>query len=203
MSLFSTTAFLFFFTAALTTSLPEGIIHTDDTCTQIHMDSELDKRIPIEKLDFISKTESNDLYVVIFLGTDCPISQKYIHTLRQMNDEYKEQVSFFGLFPKAFTESQIENFKKEYNIPFDLVSDTDNYYAHLLKATITPEAYFFNKAGEVFYDGAIDNWFFALGRNRLKPNEHYLKDAILSVLNGEVILKPHADAVGCLIEMKH
>jgi thiol-disulfide isomerase/thioredoxin len=159
-------------------------------------------RIPVEKLSFLKGT-SSQLFVVIFLGTDCPISQKYMHTLKELHKEFEGKLTIFGLLPKNFEKAQIAKFEKDFDVPFELIYDMDNYYAHLFKATITPEVFLFDASGTLFYDGAIDNWFYALGRNRMKPTEFFLKDALAEVLSGKAVKLPHADAVGCLIEMKH
>lgn len=164
--------------------------------------NETQKKVPIDKLTF-TKEASTDLLVVIFLGTDCPISQKYMHTLRELNKDFGSDVTFFGLIPKNFEIAQIAKFKKEFDVPFELIQDRDNAYAQMLNATITPEVFLFDTSGNLYYDGAIDNWFFALGRNRMKPTEFYVQDAISNVLKGLPVTVSHAKAVGCLIEMKH
>lgn len=161
-------------------------------------------KIDIEKLSFIENFPSEkQLFVVIFVGTDCPISQKYVHTLRTMYEKYESGVEFIGIIPHNFSEEKITNFKQEYRIPFKLIKDRENKFAKALHASVTPEVFFFNRSGNLFYDGAIDNWFFALGKNRRKASEHYLKDAIENVQLGAPVMVSHRDAVGCFIELKH
>ncbi len=162
----------------------------------------LQKLLPVEKLEFLDK-DANSLHLVIFLGTDCPISQKYMYTLRELYDEFGDNVAIYGLVPKNFNEEQIIGFKTDYRVPFKLIRDDENRYSGIMNATVTPEVFLFDRFGYVHYDGAIDNWFFALGRNRLKPTEHYLKDAISQVLASKTVDVKHKDAIGCLIEKKH
>ena len=126
-----------------------------------------------------------------------------MHTLRELFDEFGDRVAIYGLVPKNFDDKQIAGFKTDYRVPFKLIRDDENRYSRIMNATITPEVFLFDRFGYVHYDGAIDNWFFALGRNRLKPTEHYLRDAISQLLAAKPVAVKHKDAIGCLIEKKH
>lgn len=161
------------------------------------------KKVSLETLKFIKKMGANtDLYVVIFLGTDCPISQKYGRTLRKFDSLYQNKITFFGIVPNNFSKKEIRNYRKEYDIPFQLIKDHNNAFAKEFQAKVTPEAFLFDENGVISYQGAIDNWFYSLGRNKLKPTEHYLKDAIEDIENGRAVKTPYVKAVGCFIEMK-
>lgn len=161
------------------------------------------KTVTIDNLPFIKQSENNtNLFVVVFIGTDCPISQKYVHTLREMSRQYAKDITLYGIVPNNFSEKQIENFNTEYKIPFKIIKDNNNKFAREFNATTTPESFLFDNNGIIYYDGAIDNWFFALGRNKLKPTINYLENAITDVLNNRPVKNTHADAVGCFIELK-
>jgi len=67
-------------------------------------------------------------------------------------------------------------------------------------ATITPEAILIDKNQQVIYQGAIDNWFFELGRNRLEVTEHYLIDAIEASMKGQMPSIKRTEAIGCFIQ---
>ena len=162
----------------------------------------ISKTIDLTNFSFIEGNLDTSFGVVVFLGTDCPISQKYMHTLRSLCSDYSKDITLFGIIPHHFSEEKIASFKKEYKAPFILVRDRGNEFAKTFGATVTPEVFLFNPDGEILYDGAIDNWYFSLGRNRLKPSEHYLIDAIESAKIGALIGVPHTDAVGCFIEFK-
>lgn len=175
------------------------------TGSELSTDSEIAslKTIAVENLPFINNPDiTTEFFAVVFLGTDCPISQKYVHTLRTLHKNYRAPVTFFGIIPHNFSEEKITTFNEEYSIPFRLLKDHDNSYARLFNASVTPEVFLFDATGKIFYDGAIDNWFFALGRNRLKATEHYLDEAIKNVTSGKTVSIPHKDAVGCFIEFR-
>ncbi|WP_432411816.1 redoxin domain-containing protein [Rasiella sp. SM2506] len=161
------------------------------------------KTVAIENLSFIKISENKKkTYVVIFLGTDCPISQKYVHTLREMHTNYANDITLFGIVPNNFSDKKISAFKNDFKIPFEILRDADNKFAKEFNATVTPESFLFDSNGIVYYDGAIDDWFYALGRNKLKPNNTYLINAIEDLINGRPILANHIDAIGCFIEME-
>jgi thiol-disulfide isomerase/thioredoxin len=161
------------------------------------------RNIPMDRLPFINQTDNNPThFVLVFLGTDCPISQKYMHTLRSLHETHASGIRFIGIIPENFSEEKIITFKDTYSVPFQLVRDLENQFAITLDASVTPEAFLLNKNGDLLYEGAIDNWFFALGRNRLKASEHYLEDAIKSVTSGTKIDTPQTKAVGCFIEFR-
>ena len=81
-----------------------------------------------------------------------------------------------------------------------LLEDTENYLIKKLKATTTPEAFFYSKNHQLLYRGAIDNCFYALGRYRPQATEHYLQNAINQYLNNDKITISNTKAVGCFIE---
>lgn len=69
-----------------------------------------------------------------------------------------------------------------------------------LNAKITPEVFVVNENRTILYHGAINNWYYALGKNRMHITEHYLEDAIKAILHKEKILKDYVAAIGCFIK---
>jgi hypothetical protein len=67
--------------------------------------------------------------------------------------------------------------------------------------TITPEVVVADASGQVLYQGAIDNWFYELGRYRQFITEHYLTDALDAIAAGKPVPVTRTEAVGCLIQM--
>jgi len=159
----------------------------------------LPRKIDVNKLPFFFENPRTGMHIAIFIGTDCPISQKYGHTLRELRETYPD-INIYGIIPKNFTREQIRDFKNDYRIPFNFYYDSGNRVAKEFEATITPEVFLFDNQGNVYYSGAIDNWFYELGRNRKEPTELYLVNAIEQALKMETITIQKTDAVGCLIE---
>ena len=151
----------------------------------------------------------NKPFVFIFFATDCPICQRYVPILRGMADSLSD-IKFILVFSKWETTEGIKTFALDVNIENNkpnqskhniiLFQDTDNHLIKKLKATTTPEAFFYDKNHKLRYQGAIDNWFFALGRSRPEATEHYLQNAITQYLNHDKITISNTKAIGCLIE---
>ena len=142
------------------------------------------------------------LTVTVFLGIDCPISQDYVLTLNSIHEQYKEFVTVKGIFPGKCKRKSIAQFSRDYNLKFSTTLDCKNQIANKLKATVTPEAFLIDRAGKVLYRGAIDDWYFELGRHRSTPSENFLIDAIRLTLAGEEIKIKETKSIGCFIEKK-
>ena len=146
----------------------------------------------------------NDKHVVImFLGSDCPITQKYIARVKDIVKDFEPTTDFYGVFPTQFSLKEIKTFKKEYDIDFTFLSDDKMELAKHLGATVTPEVFLINKNNHLQYQGAIDNWFYELGKSRLNTTENYLIDALTAVGKGDTPTIKKTEAIGCFIQMPH
>jgi thiol-disulfide isomerase/thioredoxin len=152
------------------------------------------------------RSENRDKpFALIFLAAECPISQKYAPILRGMQEQFPD-VKFIAIFTKWDKNEAIKDYLNEYPLttntkyPITVLKDKKNALIQAVGAKITPEAFLFNKNGVLEYRGAIDNWFYSLGKYRPEASENYLKDAIDSVLKNEPIKIKQTDAIGCIIE---
>lgn len=143
----------------------------------------------------------DDFKILIFLDPECPISQAYALTLRSLHTEYAPKgIVFLGVYDSApLKRRDIRRFHRKYQLPFSGVKDKHYALAKRYDATITPEVVLVSKEDRVVYRGAIDNWYYALGKNRREPTEHYLKDAMEAVLEGNPVIRKQTQAVGCLM----
>lgn len=141
--------------------------------------------------------------VAVFLGLECPISQKYIYRL---NDIYKKHENVNSLkwsfiIPGNVEDEKIKEFTKEYNAIFPIVSDDHRLSrTKYFGATVTPQVIIMQN-GKTLYSGAIDNWFYELGRYRSQTTEHYLIDALEAITNNKEPVLKETKAFGCFIEM--
>jgi AhpC/TSA family len=138
--------------------------------------------------------------VIVFLSTECPVSQKYTSIIRQLTDSFPA-VTFTVVFPGKWKKKKINLFTEKYfEGKINIISDRKYKLADKYKATITPEVFLVNGQNHVLYAGAINNWFEKPGTNRTVITAHYLKYAIDCALNGKEIEIKKTKAVGCLIE---
>ncbi|WP_083421940.1 thioredoxin-like domain-containing protein [Arsenicibacter rosenii] len=145
---------------------------------------------------------SPKITVYVFLNTECPISQQYTKRLAELHRLYSpEGISFLAVYPLATDTAEIiATFQQTYKLPFQGRSDPEKKTAHRLNAQITPEVVVVNEKGQIYYQGAIDNWYYTLGRHRPQPTQHYLRDALDAALAGRPVLTPKTEAIGCLID---
>lgn len=137
--------------------------------------------------------------VYVFLFSECPISQKYIPILNELDKKHPE-IKFTGIFTQWDDEASMKAFNEKYGVNFDTRRDAGNKLVEMLDATTTPEVFFFDEDMTVQYRGQVDNWYYALGKYRNHTTRHYLDEAITSFLNNELIETIRTQPVGCIIE---
>lgn len=138
--------------------------------------------------------------VLVFVRTDCPISNRYAPTLERLSETYRGRVDFWLVYPDGKeSAAQIRAHLNEFRYTIPALRDVRRELVKRAQATITPEAAVFNSAGVLVYHGRIDNWYEDFGRARPSPTSHELRDAIPAALNGKPVSPDHANAVGCYI----
>ena len=136
--------------------------------------------------------------VFVFLAPDCPLSQSYAATLNDLRMQYaRNGIEFYGVFEEA---AVVQDFTANYKIEFPVLIDHDFRLADFFSATKTPEAFVVDSSGHTVYKGAIDNRAPELGQQRAVITEHYVRDALGSVLLHQEIRVKQSNAVGCFIE---
>ena len=150
---------------------------------------------------FVCPPRPPSLTVYVFLNTECPISQQYVRTLSTLHKQYAVNATFVALFPsKTDSPRLVQQFRNEYGLSFAGKPDVKTTMARQLRAHVTPEVVVLDATGRVRYRGAIDNYFFDLGKHRPAATQHYLRDALNELLANEAVAVPETEAVGCLIE---
>lgn len=146
------------------------------------------------------KASHGKLVVLLFVRTDCPISNRYAPEIRRLSAEHSAKVRFWLVYPdKKETPQRIRAHDKEYGYSISALRDPDHALVKFAEATITPEAALFAPEGWLVYHGRIDDWFVEMGRARSAPTTHDLEDAIeAAVKSPHAAVKP-TQAVGCYI----
>ena len=145
---------------------------------------------------------ARSLTVYAFLSTECPISQQYVRRLAELHQRYGPSgVRFVALFTlRTDTPLRIRAFRSQYGLPFAGQPDPHVRLARQFRVRVTPEVVVMQSDGRIRYQGAIDDWYSALGKHRTEATQHYLRDALDALLAGKEVLAPKTDAVGCLVE---
>ena len=137
--------------------------------------------------------------ILIFVRSDCPVSNRYAPTLKTMSQEYAGKAQFVLVYPdKDETSATIEKHLQEYGYHFAAIRDPQHALVKESKVQITPEVAVFNGKRELIYHGRIDNWYEDFGRARSQPTTHELDEAIRAAVNGTPAPAP-VSGVGCYI----
>lgn len=154
----------------------------------------------LKKIKIKNQPESR-LTAIIFLGIDCPISQRYLARIKAIESQYPlPDLKILGIIPGKVKKHDLESFLASYEIKFPLYIDKQHSITNYLHAEITPEALLFDSTGALKYQGAIDNWYYDLGHARQGATENYLIDAIDAILQGMEPSVKKTKAVGCIIQ---
>ncbi|MGC2659906.1 MAG: redoxin domain-containing protein [Bryobacteraceae bacterium] len=139
--------------------------------------------------------------VLLFVRTDCPLTNRYAPELRRISQEFATRgVTFWLVYPgKSELEKDISTQVTEYGLPGTVVRDTDQSLVKLSHAIVSPEAAVFDAGGKLRYHGRIDDQWSDFGKGHPTAQSHDLEDAIADVLANKVVAHPETHAVGCAL----
>ena len=139
--------------------------------------------------------------VLLFVRTDCPITNRYAPELQRIAKEFGgESVGFWLVYPDpSETPNQIKAQIDEYHLPGTPLRDPHHQLVARAHATVAPEAAVFDRAGRLIYHGRIDDRYVDIGKARPAAQTHDLEEAIKDVLAGKPVPKAETRAVGCYL----
>jgi hypothetical protein len=139
--------------------------------------------------------------VFIFVGADCPISNRYAPEIERMYQKYASQgISFSLVYPDPDTApDDIAKHVKEYQLALNVLRDPRHVLVKRAGVRVTPEAAVFTPDGRELYRGRIDDRTVDFGKDRPEPTRRDLQDALDAVLNGKPVPNRTTLAVGCYI----
>lgn len=145
--------------------------------------------------------KESDVVVLIFVGVDCPISNRYAPEVRKLCERFaSREASFWLVQPDPdVTATEVRRHLKEFNYPCEALRDPKHVLVKKAQATRVPEGAVFSRAGELVYHGRINNRYADFGRARPQATEHDLRDAIEAALSGRKPARATVPAVGCHI----
>ena len=139
--------------------------------------------------------------VLLFISTDCPISNRYAPDVRKLHDTYaKDGVVFWLAYPNpADSVDDIRDHLKSFSYPDGALRDPKHDLSRRAGATITPEAVVYDSKGNLTYRGRLDDRYSAVGVERATATRHDLQDAIAATVAGKPVKERFTQAVGCYI----
>lgn len=145
--------------------------------------------------------KKNKASIIVFFDPECPICQKYTKNLAEIDKKYAaDGIKLYIVYPfKVLEKSSLAEFREEYKFDLPIIFDPKRRLLKKVKANYSPEVFLLNNKRKTLYHGAIDNWFYGLGRNRTMPTEFYLLDAIEKFNNNQEIIIKYIEPVGCML----
>lgn len=137
--------------------------------------------------------------VLVFVRTDCPISNRYAPLIQRISAQYAGKAGFWLVYlGKTASAEKIRQHESEYGYKLPALRDPQHALVAQAQAQVTPEAAVFDPNHHLIYHGRIDNWYEDLGHARPAATTHELDDAIQAALSGKTP-PSNAPGVGCFI----
>ena len=142
--------------------------------------------------------------VLLFVSTDCPLSNRYVPELKRIESAYGPRgVAFYAVQGDAtIAVEEVRRHAKEFAYTFPYLIDPLESLATYTGATTTPQAAVLSPHGELLYLGRIDNRLEDFGQERVQVTQFDLREALDAVLAGKPVPHPRTKALGCAITRK-
>ncbi len=151
---------------------------------------------PIDPL----KSAGGKVVVLVFVRTDCPVSNRYAPTIQKLSAEHASKVAFWLVYPsKSESAEVIRKHEREYGYKIPALRDPQHTLVKESQVQITPEVAVFDAKRHLVYHGRIDNLYEDIGRVRSAATTHELEDAIAAALSGKSLHVAATHGVGCYI----
>ncbi|HEV2962223.1 MAG TPA: redoxin domain-containing protein [Candidatus Angelobacter sp.] len=139
--------------------------------------------------------------VLLFVTTDCPLSNGYVPEFNRLERAFGQQgVIFYAVQGDAtIAAEEVRRHVKEFGYRFPYLLDPQESLATYTGATTTPEAAVLSPSGELLYIGRIDNRVEDYGKQRVQVTEFDLRDALNAIVNGKAVPRARTKPFGCAI----
>jgi peroxiredoxin len=157
------------------------------------------------KLVSIADVSGKTGTLVVFTCNHCPFAKDWEQRIVELGNSYAGRgigvvlvnANDPAMHPDdGYTEMQARAKSRGMKMPY--VVDETSAVARAFGASVTPEAFLFDKAGKLAYHGTIDD-------NRKEPDKvsaHYLKDALEAVVAGKKPPVAETKGLGCGIKFR-
>jgi thiol-disulfide isomerase/thioredoxin len=146
------------------------------------------------------KSGGGKIVVLVFVRTDCPVSNRYAPTIQKLSEEHAAKAAFWLIYPsKAESAEVIQKHEREYGYKIPALRDPQHVLVKASQVEITPEVAVFGTDRRLVYHGRIDNLYEDIGRRRSVATTHELEDAISAALGGKSLDAGATHGVGCYI----
>lgn len=135
--------------------------------------------------------------VIMFIATECPVSNAYNDRMASLHQDYKSKdVVFLGI--NSNVQESVADMKahaKAHKHEFTILKDWKNVVADKFDAQFTPEVFVLNKDLQIAYHGRIDD-----NRSEAKVTSQDLRKALEEMIAGKSVSIARTKAFGCTIK---
>ena len=112
--------------------------------------------------------------VLLFVSTDCPLSNRYVPELNRIENTYGPRgIAFYAVQGDAtIPVDEVRRHAQEFGYLFPYLLDPSESLATYTGATATPQAAVLSPRGELLYLGRIDNRLEDFGHERAERRHH-------------------------------
>jgi peroxiredoxin len=139
--------------------------------------------------------------VLVFVRTDCPISNRYAPVLNDLYRKFAGNGASFWLIYLDPHQSlqEVRRHVEEYGYHAHIGIDRSHSLAKAAGVHVTPEVAVFSSRDDLLYRGRIDNRYIDIGEALPAPTHKDLELALQAVLAGQAITNKTTTPVGCYI----
>jgi len=137
--------------------------------------------------------------VVIFIATQCPVSNAYNERMNAVYRDYSAKGVKFVFLNANSTEppAEVEEHARTHGFLFPVYKDQGNTVADRFGASVTPETFVITADGVIQYHGYIDD-----SQNPARIQKQGLRSALEAVLASRPVATAETKAFGCTIKRK-
>ncbi len=145
----------------------------------------------------LSEYSKSKAIVLMFIATQCPVSNAYNERMAQLSNEYRAKgITFLGINSnKQEDVEEIREHALKNEFQFPVLKDWKNIIADKLDAQVTPEIYVLDSKLNILYHGRIDD-----SRRASQVKSHDLRVTLDEILAGKPVTNKETKAFGCTIK---
>ena len=148
----------------------------------------------------LAPAETGAASVLLFVMTDCPISNRYAPEVQRIHEAFGDRAAFWLVYVDADRPlGELREHRASFGYPFEAVRDVVGKLAAAAGATVTPEVAVYDGGRRLVYRGRIDDRFVSFGVARAAPTTRDLHGVLARLAAGESPPFSETRAIGCYI----
>ena len=158
---------------------------------------DFDLKDPSGKQYTLSSFAQSKAVAVIYVATQCPVSNAYNERMEKLYQQFKTKgIAFVGINSNYFESAEeVKKHALKNRLTFPIVKDPNNVVADRYEASVTPEVYLISNKKELLYHGRIDD-----SRRQGNVTSSDLFNALTEVSDGKPVSVKKTKALGCTVK---